>query len=352
MSGNKKTFTIKEGGAGCANKMTKARIEDIKITARIRKEVGKIHELAADIKRFGLLNPITVMKDEGGELRLLAGLRRLKAAQSIGWVEITINTVTPADAEEALRIEISENEQRESFTFTEQMDYVKLLEEIEVAKGKERMAEGGRKNAGKVRDEGVSKGCAERRNLQPTRSSTTIGEKIGMSGRTYERAKHIRENGTQEVFDRLDSGETSVYKEYMDMRAKDNRKHSVAPVENAEVDDGDSKSESFIDESKNLQSAPRAPSTLSKEDEEAQHKISEFNSLSPKEKINHLQEQLRLERARAANAESELKRERELHHNTKYHSDLSIKNLEGQVAELTAKVTKLTEDFQKDLSKK
>jgi hypothetical protein len=58
-------------------------------------------------------------------------------------------------------------------------------------------------------------------------------------------------------------------------------------------------------------------------------------------KIEVLQEQLRVERARAAEAESELKRERELHHNTKYHSQLSISNLEGQVAELTTKVAEL-----------
>ena len=100
-------------------------------------------------------------------------------------------------------------------------------------------------------------------------------------------------------------------------------------------------SSAFTDESKHLQPVSRILKPLSKEDEEAQRRISEFNALPPTRKITVLQEQLRMERARAAEAESELKRERELHHNTKYHSQLSISNLEGQVAELTTKVAEL-----------
>ncbi|GHU51781.1 hypothetical protein AGMMS49975_06280 [Clostridia bacterium] len=38
-----------------------------------------------------------------------------------------------------LKIEFSENEQREPFTYSEKMDYARLIEEIETAKAKERM---------------------------------------------------------------------------------------------------------------------------------------------------------------------------------------------------------------------
>jgi hypothetical protein len=186
-------------------------------------------------------------------------------------------------------------------------------------------------------------------------SRDAVGEKIGMSGRTYERAKHIRDNAPQEAIDRLDKGESTVYKEYTDLRAQmqpENIPENIVPLETtiavgipdiADINNPEDKGVDVgYDESKNLQSVSRIPKPLSKEDEEAQQKICEFNALPPIKKIEVLQEQLRQERARAASAESELRRERELHHNTKYHSKLSIANLEGQVAELSAKIAELT----------
>ena len=384
--------------------MNKAKIADIKVTQRIRKEVININELAADIQRIGLINPITVMKDDIGGLRLLAGLRRLKAAQSIGWTEIDVNVVTPADAEEVLLIEINENEQRESFTYSEKMDFARLLEEIEQAKAMIRKKDGnvlGGNVAGRGRpkDDASSIGLASH-DAKPIqlKTSEVVADKIGMGSRTYERAKHIRDNAPQEVIDRLDSGESSIYKEYNALRAQEKAKDEPAntTVPGTSVaddslttinefdsstgdatkinDDGDgganiknddetkadvdiesvigsNKNEAtavgcnapqpFIDESKHLKPVSRILKPLSKEDEDAQRKINEFNALPLTKKVEVLQEQLRKERARAAEAESELKRERELHHNTKYHSELSIANLEGQVAELTTKVVEL-----------
>ena len=328
--------------------MLKASISEIKITQRIRKEVTNIDELAADIQMFGLLNPLTVMKDSSGEYRLLAGLRRLRAVQSIGWTEVGVNIVAPADAEEVLRIEISENEMREPFTFSEKMDFARLLEEIEAAKAKERMVQGGQ-TAGRGRpiDNDGEKGSVARRYPNSSKASDTIGEKINMSGRTYERAKHIRDNAPQETIDKLDKGESSIFKEYNELRSQGKSESTVA-VHNI-VKDDENKIESddchieFDDESKCLKSISNLRKPLSEKDEEAQRKINEFNALPPLEKIKVLQEQLRKERARAAGAESELKRERELHHNTKYHSQLSIVNLEGQVADLTTKVVELTD---------
>jgi ParB family chromosome partitioning protein len=97
----------------------KAAIESIVIKERIRKDIPKIPELAEDIKINGLINPITVMAIDEGKYQLLAGLRRIKAVQTLGLAEIEISVVLPADAEAALRIEVSENEQREDFTFSE-----------------------------------------------------------------------------------------------------------------------------------------------------------------------------------------------------------------------------------------
>ena len=57
----------------------KVKINDIKITARIRKQAVNIKEFSEDIKQNGLINPITVMSLEKGGYQLLAGLRRLRA---------------------------------------------------------------------------------------------------------------------------------------------------------------------------------------------------------------------------------------------------------------------------------
>lgn len=119
----------------------KIEVESIKVAARIRKLTARIDELAQDIERNGLINPITVMAVEG-EYQLLAGLRRLRAAQSLGWMEIEATVAAPKDAEAALNIEHSENVQREQFTFSEKMDYARLIAEIEKAKALERMLAG------------------------------------------------------------------------------------------------------------------------------------------------------------------------------------------------------------------
>ncbi len=103
-------------------------IDKIRVTERIRKLASGVDELAKDIQKNGLINPITVMAtDTGDRYQLLAGLRRLRAAQSLGWTQIDVTVVPPKDAEAALNIEYSENVQREAFTFSEKMDYARAM---------------------------------------------------------------------------------------------------------------------------------------------------------------------------------------------------------------------------------
>lgn len=119
------------------------KIESIMMADRIRKLNARIDELAQDIQRNGLISPITVMAVEGG-YQLLAGLRRLRAVQPLGWTETEVTVAAPKDAEAALFIEHSVNVQREAFTFSEKMDYARLMEEIEKAKALERKSMGGK----------------------------------------------------------------------------------------------------------------------------------------------------------------------------------------------------------------
>ena len=220
----------------------KAAIDSIIIKERIRKEITRIPELAADIEKNGLLHPVTVMALDGG-YRLLAGLRRIRATQSLGWAEIDVKVVAPADAEAALNIEISENEQREEFTFSEKMDYGQLIEEIEKEKAKERMLSGkkcddpvDRGPQGTAREKGGFEEDAGRgTNLEQGKSRDAIGAKIGMSGKQYDRAKYIADNAPPEVIEQLDRGERTIRGTYDELRAKE----KPAPPEPSEIGDGE-----------------------------------------------------------------------------------------------------------------
>jgi len=291
----------------------KAHVNRIKVMERIRKELTKIDELAEDIKQNGLLNPVTVMKisDSVEELRLLAGLRRLKAVQLLKWPEIEITIVSPADAEARLRIEYSENEQREAFTFSEKMDYARMFQEIETIKAKERML------AGKAPNDPVAHGPQGN-----TKSREAIGEKVNMSGRQYDRAKYIEENASDEIIEQLDRGERSIRGTYDELRAKEREEKPSKPASAA--------------------NKPPKPKTTSEvpdsymtaQDKEAMRKIQEFAAMSPEQKITELQQRLKDERARAARAESELSKLKDVLHNTNMHTTANIDNLKMQVKSL------------------
>jgi len=330
----------------------KIAIDKIKVMARIRKEITKIDELASDIQQNGLLNAVTVMALDGGEFRLLAGLRRIRAVQSLGWTEIDVNVVSPSDAENALRIEISENEQREQFTISEKVAFGNLLAEIEAAKAKERMSEGGKG--------GLKEGVVRGPHLDDGKSRDIIGKKIGMSGRQYERAKYIAENAPPDVIDQLDKGERTIRGTYDELRAKSKAGKPSAPHDPLDAEPetkpkqtSEAKSKTSIEKPMSSPTNPpittaRIPSQkpLSAQDQEAARKISEYHALPPEGKIEHLQQQLRAERARAAEAESELARLKELYHNAVYHKDNTIENLSRQLTAAHERIQELEAKYE------
>ncbi|MET3828595.1 ParB family chromosome partitioning protein [Paenibacillus sp. DS2363] len=177
----------------------KIKIDQIKVSDRIRKDFGGIEELANDIEQNGLINPIVVTPDH----QLIAGERRLRAHQYLGRKEVIVRVMEISDFEHQLRLEISENEHRKEFTFSERVEWAKRLEEVERIKAKERMA-GGKENvpeqpAGQVRD--------------------IVADQAGFgSGRTYDKAKFIMENATPEIIQQLDAGIISTHKAYVETK--------------------------------------------------------------------------------------------------------------------------------------
>lgn len=84
-------------------------------TDRQRQELGDIETLAESLQRSGLINPIVIDANHN----LIAGERRLRAAQHLGWKDIDVryfNDLTPAQAE---IVELDENLHRSNLTWQE-----------------------------------------------------------------------------------------------------------------------------------------------------------------------------------------------------------------------------------------
>lgn len=183
-------------------------VDQIKIQNRIRKEYGDIEELAKSIREVGLLHPIIITKD----YILITGERRLMAAKKLGWKEIKAEIMTATNREKQLLIEIAENEKRKDFTPSERIAYGRELEQIEKLKAKERQATstGGEKPQLRFHGTQAEKGKAREK----------VGEKVGLSGTSYYRAKKVVESGDKELIDKMDSGEIGIATAYERVKPK------------------------------------------------------------------------------------------------------------------------------------
>lgn len=94
----------------------KVPVEAIKVSEeRQRKEFKKIDELAASIKRNGLLHPIIIDRENN----LVAGERRLRAHKTLGLKEIQVHYLDELDEFEGRAIELEENIKRVDLTWKE-----------------------------------------------------------------------------------------------------------------------------------------------------------------------------------------------------------------------------------------
>jgi N6-adenosine-specific RNA methylase IME4 len=147
-------------------------IDSIIIGERHRRDLGDIEGFAARIARLGvLLQPIGVRPDG----RLIWGERRLRACQLLGWTEIPariIDTVSIAEGEAA------ENLDRKDFTPSELVAIGRDVERIE--------REQAQKRQGSRTD--LVESCHE---VEFGKTRDKIAERLGISGRTYEKAKAV-----------------------------------------------------------------------------------------------------------------------------------------------------------------
>ena len=198
-------------------------IDKIVVGDRIRKDFGDIQELADDIKENTLLNALVVTPNGEGTYLLIAGERRLRACKSLGYKAVTVNVVAAEDAEQALRMEISENECRKDFSMTERLAYAEKLQTIKAAEAKQRMVAA------------HTVGTPNSAELGETRD--VVAKAIGMGHETFRRARIIADNADlldPADFAEWDEGKLSTNKAYQrikEAKARAERERDAARQE-------------------------------------------------------------------------------------------------------------------------
>jgi hypothetical protein len=99
-------------------------ISTIRVEDRHRVDVGDLRDLMESMRELGQLQPIVLTDD----LKLIAGGRRLAAAQSLGWTQIEAKVARGlSDAAALLRAERDENTCRKPFAPTEEHSLYQAL---------------------------------------------------------------------------------------------------------------------------------------------------------------------------------------------------------------------------------
>lgn len=186
-------------------------INKIKVSDRIRKDYGNIEELANDIKENGLINPPVVTPEN----ELIAGERRLRALQFLDYKQIEVRVMTVKDALHQLKLEISENENRKDFSFSEKMQWAEELkkEYEKIAKVNQQGGQGG-VLLSTVSDEASF------------RTDVAIAQDLDMGKTTYRQAEYIKNNAPEELIKQLDDGQLSINKAYTTLKEQNKQLQS------------------------------------------------------------------------------------------------------------------------------
>lgn len=181
------------------NKETMA-VSDIIIGRRFRQKNEQITRLAESIRLVGLLHPLVV--NTRGEL--VAGGRRLAAVRQLGWDEVPVRIINTLDeALAAIKAERDENTCREPLTASEIIEMGNSIEAIENPEA------ASRRRATQNNDSASSSSG----NFPPQDAGKTrdkVGKSLGVSGKTYEKLKFIKENGIPELLAMVDAKQVKV----------------------------------------------------------------------------------------------------------------------------------------------
>jgi ParB family chromosome partitioning protein len=194
------------------NQQNKIPVDEIRVGKRHRKDMGDIASLAKSIQEVGLLQPIAVTPEN----HLVAGERRLAAVKELGWDSIPVQVVEGLDAALALLLgERDENTCRKDFTPSEAVAIGQELEELEREAARERQEASRATKGQKVGSPPgggnypppSAPGC-DGASVTPIGATTPkkekgktrdrVGKAVGMSGKTYEKAKAVVEAAAED----------------------------------------------------------------------------------------------------------------------------------------------------------
>ena len=186
-------------------------VGSIRVAERIRKDNGGLEELANDIRKHGLINPITVMEQTEGGYVLISGLRRLKAMELLGAEEIRATVMTALEADEMLMLEIAENEQRKEFTVSEKLAFAEKLKAVEAEKAKQRQI---RKSSNFV----VANRPPQTKHAETGKARDIVAQKAGFTSTTQMRRAQAVSESRPDLMEQVDKGEKSISGAYSDMQ--------------------------------------------------------------------------------------------------------------------------------------
>ena len=119
---------LKTGGSSSINEIELSKIEPNPNQPRTIFEDDALDELAASIRTYGIIQPITLKEIDEDKYMIIAGERRYRAAQKAGLVQIPAYIKTAAD-ENTAEIALIENIQREDLNAIEiALAYQKLID--------------------------------------------------------------------------------------------------------------------------------------------------------------------------------------------------------------------------------
>lgn len=106
-----------------------SKVEPRKDQPRYNFDEAALQELADSIKQYGLIQPITVRRLDGGYYQIIAGERRWRASRLAGLTEVPVR-ILEADDRRAMELALVENLQREDLNpIEEARGYKTLMDE-------------------------------------------------------------------------------------------------------------------------------------------------------------------------------------------------------------------------------
>ena len=155
--------------------MNERPIEAIVIGQRYRTSVGDLDTLVSSIAQVGLLHPIVITPNNV----LIAGQRRLEACLRLGWDRVPV-TVVPADID-MLTAQRDENAARLDLPISDQVALGRALEDsLKTPPGR------------------PSKTVETFHGLPQGKTRDKVAAALGMSGRTYEKARAVVQAAEQD----------------------------------------------------------------------------------------------------------------------------------------------------------